>query len=58
MSKSSESKEYVFNPDRSSHFDLCQYCRNCNDCINKHWKTCRLWLDVKALKEQRPICYR
>lgn len=53
-----ENKEFMFIPGRDSHFDLCRYCRNCNECIDKHWKTCRPSLDRKALKEQRPICYR
>ena len=52
------SNEIVYDSLRGSHFDLCQYCKNCNECIDKHWKTCRLCLDRKALKEHRPICYR
>ena len=58
MTNNNESKEFVFNPDRSSKFDLCQYCKNCDECIDKHWKVCRMCLDKKALKEQRPISYR
>ena len=53
-----EDRTFVFDPNKGSHFDLCQYCKNCNECIDKHWKSCRIWLDKKALKEHRPICYR
>lgn len=57
MEKNSNEIVYV-SDNQGSHFDLCRYCRNCNDCIDKHWKFCRPWLDRKALKEHRPICYR
>lgn len=53
-----DSKKFVFIPNQDSHFDLCRYCKNCDECIDKHWKTCRLSLDRKALKERRPICCR
>lgn len=58
MTTNDNNTVFVFNPDKGSHFDLCQYCRNCSECIDKHWKTCRPWIDRKALKEQRPISYR
>lgn len=44
-------KKFTFNLDRSSHFDLCCYCLNCNKCVSEHWKKCRMRLDRKQLSE-------
>ena len=50
--------ELNFKPALEKSFDVCQYCRNIDKCINQHWKRCKPWIDQKHLKLRIPLSYR